>query len=352
MTELLPFLKSLLSTPGLSGHETPVADLVESRWHLSADEIQRSRLGSVHALHRGSGSAPRPALVISAHMDAVGLMVAGLADGFLRLTNVGYVDPRILAGQPVVVHGREQLPGVIASLPGPLRAEEHKKEALGWDDLFVDLGLPPRRVSQLVRPGDLVSFATEPVELRGGTLAGHTLDDRASVAALTLCLEALQAHRHAWDVWFAATVQEELTYAGASTSAHALQPDLAVIVDVTYGKGPGSNGWETFPLGGGPTLAVGPEIHPFVMKRLKQVAGQLEIPVAIEPIPRLSSTETDAYQLAGRGVPTALIEIPLRNMHTPVEIVSLEDISRTGRLLAGFVESLEPDFLDRITWDD
>jgi endoglucanase len=352
MTDILPFLKSLISTSGLSGHEASIASLIEARWRALADEIHRSRLGSIHALRRGDGTAPRPRLVISAHMDAVGLMVSGFVEGFLRLTAVGSLDPRILSGQPVLVHGQQSQPGVIVSLPTILRGEDDKKAALTFDDLLVDVDLPPRRVEKLIQVGDLVSFATGPVELRGGTLCGHTLDNRASLAALTLALEALQPNSHAWDVWFTATVQEELTYAGAATSAVALHPDLAIIVDVTYAKGPGSNDWQTFPLGGGPTLGIGPEIHPFVMKRLKQVADQLAIPVTFEPMPELSDTEADAFQLARHGVPTAIVSIPVRNMHTPVEIVSLKDISSVGKLLAGFAESLEPDFLDRITWDD
>jgi endoglucanase len=283
-------------------------------------------------------------------------MAAGFVDGFIRVAPVGDLDPRLLAHQPVTVHAsrraRRDLPGVIVPLPASLRADDEKKAAPGFDDLLVDVGLPPRRVTQLVRPGDLISFASAPTDLLGGKLTGHSLDNRASLAALTLALESLPATSHAWDVWFVASVQEETTYAGAATSAHALNPDLALIVDVTYGKGPGSDTWETFPLGAGPTIGVGPEMHPFLVKRLKQVADDLEIPVTLEPIPELSLTETDAFQLSRRGVPTALIEIPLRNMHTPVEVVALEDIACAARLIAGFIASLEPDFLARIAWDD
>jgi len=328
-----------------------VTDLLAARWQDSAHEIHRSRLGSLHALRRGSGRA-NPSIVISAHLDAIGLMAAGFVDGFIRVEPVGSIDPRVLAYQAVTVHGTRDLPGVIVPLPPALRADDKKKDAPGFDELLVDVGLPARRLTQLVRPGNLISFSSGPVELTGGKLCGHTLDNRASVAALTLALEALPALRHAWDAWFVATVHEETSYAGAATSARALNPDLALVLDVTYGKGPGSSGWESYPLGGGPTIGIGPEIHPFLANRLKQVADELEIPVTFEPIPKLSSTEADAYQLAGSGIPTALIEIPVRNMHTSVEIVALEDIARAARLVTGFIVSLEPDFLQRITWDD
>jgi endoglucanase len=352
MTDISPFIKSLLSTAGISGHESPAADLIRARWHPLADEIETSRLGSIHALRRGNATAPRPSLLISAHMDSIGMMVAGIQDGFLLLAEIGGVDPRLLPGQPVTVHARQPLQGVISARPVPLLPDDDKKNAVSFDHLLVDVGLTPRRVAQLVRVGDLVSFANEPIELGDGMLSGHSLDNRASVAALTLSLEAMQAQSHAWDVWFAATVQEEVSYAGAATSAFALRPDLAIVLDVTYGKGPGSSGWEYFPLGGGPTLGIGPHIHPFLLKQLRELADKLEIPYAIEPMPETSLTETAAVQLSAAGVPTAVVSIPIRYMHSPVEVAALIDIQRAARLLTEFALTLEADFLDKVVWDD
>jgi len=351
MTEtILPFLKSLLSAPGLTGHEAPVASLIEAKWKTVADKIQRTRLGSIHALSDGDGFQPRPKLLISAHMDAIGMMVAGVSDGFLTLSAVGGVDPRVLPSQSVIVHGRETLRGVIVPLPASFRADP--KSAIAFDDLRVDVGLPPKRVAQLVRPGDLVSFATEPLEMRGGIISGHSLDNRASVAALTLAMQELQLVRHDWDVWFAATVQEELTYAGGGTSAFDLRPDLAIIVDVTFGEDGNGKRYETFPLGDGPILGVGPAIHPFLLTQLKKLAADLEIPFAIEPTPMLSSTEADRIQLTRDGIPTAIVSIPLRYMHTPIELVSLADIERAAKLLSGFAAMLTRDFMQTVTWDD
>ncbi len=352
MTEILPLLKSLLSTAGISGHESPVADLIHTCWKPIADEIHLSRLGSIHALRRGTASEPRPSLLLSAHMDAVGMMVAGLEEGFLRLTEIGELDPRLLPGQPVTVHARQPLQGIIVARPPSLMPDDEKKDAPGWAHLLVDVGLTPRQVSRLVRVGDIVSFANEPIDLGEGLISGHSLDNRASVAALTISLEAVATNSPAWDVWFASTVQEELGYAGAATSAFALRPDLAIVVDVTYGKGAGSSGWEYFPLGGGPTLGIGPHVHPFVLKTLRELAKELEIPFAIEPMPRNSGTETDAIQLSRAGVPTGILSIPIRYMHTPVEVAALADIQRAARLLAEFATRLDADFLQSVTWDD
>jgi endoglucanase len=218
--------------------------------------------------------------------------------------------------------------------------------------LLVDVGLLPSKVASLVRLGDLVSFETEAVEMSGEILSGHSLDNRASVAALTFCLQELGSRSHAWDVWAAATVQEEIHYVGATTSAFQLRPDLAIAIDVTFAKGPGANSWETFELGKGPTFGHGPNIHPYLFKQFKELAERLEIPFATEILPKSSGTDGMALQVTAEGIPTFVMGIPIRYMHTPVEMVALKDIQRAGRLIAEFIVGLKPDFMNTITWDD
>jgi endoglucanase len=316
--------------------------------------LTHSRLGSLHGLKKGSGHAPRPSVMIATHMDAIGLMVSRIVDGFLYIASIGGVDPRVLPGTPVTVHAsgtREELYGVVVMPPAALLPEGKGSGGIGLGYLFIDMGLNPAEVSKRVRVGDLVSFNTEPVEMSGGLLSGHTLDNRASVAALTLCLEELQGKAHLWDVWALASVQEEITYAGAATSAHQLQPSIAIVVDVTFGKGTGATDYSAFKLGSGPTLGVGASMHPVLHKRLKEVAAQVEIPVKDEAMPAHSSTDADVIQLTANGIPTMVMSIPLRYMHTAVEVIALKDVQRAGRLLAGFVASLEADFIERIVWD-
>jgi endoglucanase len=347
-------LKRLISLPGLSGYETPVREAIADAWRPLADEISVSPLGSLHALRRGQGAEPRPRLLIAAHMDAIGLMVSQIVDGFLRITEVGGIDARILPGQPVIVHGRRDLPGVILQ-PSPRLLPPHlgEKSAIEMDYLFVDTGLTPEEVSALVRVGDLVSFAQPPLELGGDTLVGHSLDNRASVAALTACLEELQHRRHLWDVWAVATVQEEETLGGGWTSPFNLRPDLAIAVDVTHARGPGVNqDYRAFGLGKGPVLGWGPNIHPALFKAFKNLAERLDLPHAVEVMPRHSGTDAIAMQVVAEGIPTMVISIPLRYMHTPVEMVSLKDIQRTGHLLAEFITGLEADFVAKISWED
>ncbi|RME08872.1 MAG: M20/M25/M40 family metallo-hydrolase [Anaerolineae bacterium] len=183
-------------------------------------------------------------------------------------------------------------------------------------------------------------------------IAGHSLDNRASVVALTHCLELLQGRAHIWDVWAVATAQEEETLGGAATSAFDLQPDLAIAVDVTWAQGPETPKHKAFPLGEGIPLGWGPNIHPGLHRAVKETAERLEIPVHLEPMPRHSGTDAYALQTARQGVPTLVVSIPLRYMHTPVEMVDLRDIRRAGRLLAEFVAGLEVGFRPRLTSDE
>lgn len=352
MTDILPYLKSLASVSGLSAYEGPVARIIAEKWKPLVDEVSTSRLGSLHALKRGSGKGKRPSIMIATHMDAIGLIVNRIEDGFLFVDDIGGIDPRILPGTPVIVHGKKDLPGVVVMPPLKSLPEHARGGAVGLSHVLIDVGLLPSAVKSLVRVGDTVSFDTQPVELAGEALSGHSLDNRASLAALTVCLEDLQAKTHAWDVWAVATVQEEETLGGAATSAFHLQPDLAVAVDVTFAKGPGANGWQTFAMGKGPTLGWGANLHPFLFERFKELADRLEIPVSTDLTPAHSGTDAHAIQVAREGIPTMLLGIPLRYMHTPVEMVATKDVLRAGRLLSEFICGLGLDFISEITWEE
>jgi len=354
MTDILPFLKSLISVSGISGYETPVANLIAEKWGPLVNEMSLSRVGSLHGLKRGTHKSPRPSLMIATHMDAIGMRVSKIVDGFLHITNVGGIDVRVLPGAEVTVHAtgsNEELPAVIVMPPARFLPESAGNGVLAIDHLLVDTGLLPREVERKVRVGDLVSFANEPFELAGDVISGHTVDNRASVAALTVCLEELQNKSHAWDVWAVATVQEEVTYLGAYSSAFELLPQIAIVVDGTFAKGPGANGWQTFPMGKGVGLGIGPNMHPFLHQKLKELAERLEIPWFPDVMPTDSGTDAFAVQVTAEGIPTALVEFPIRYMHTPVESAAVKDIQRVGRLLAEFVLSLEADFVDTIVWE-
>ena len=352
MTDIPTFLKSLISTSGLSGYEAPIRQIIEETWKPFTTELSLSRIGSLHGYKRGTQTGePRKSILIATHMDAIGLMVTRIVDGFLYVTEIGGIDARVLPGQPVTVFGREELSGVVVQPPAFLLPPDTQNGVVPLDKLMVDTGLPPRRVSQLVRPGDLVAFAQSPLDLGSDFLAGHSLDNRASVAALTHCLDVLQNQNHLWDVWAVATVQEEETLGGAATSAHHLRPDLAIAVDVTFGKEPNSPSYKTVELNKGPVLGWGPNIHPGIHKAIKQAAERLEMGTQFEIHTRHSGTDAHALQVATEGIPTMVLSIPLRYMHTPVEVIHLKDVTRVGRLLAEFIAGLDGEFMEKLVWD-
>lgn len=352
MNDILPFLKQLLSAPGLSGFEDPVRDIIKDAWTPLTDELLVSKLGSLHGLKQGYGDKPRRKVMLSAHMDAIGMMVTAIQDGLLRFTQIGGIDPRILPGQLVTVHGKRNLPSIVVQPPAFLLPEEAGTGPIEMQYLLIDTGLHPSEVNDLVRVGDVISFAQPPLELSGSTVSGHTLDNRVSVAAVTICLEMLQRRRHDWDVWAVASSQEEVSLGGAFTSPVVIQPDMAIVIDVGFAKGPGSSDWSCMPLGKGIGIGWGPNAHPALYNATKDKAEELEIPYERELMPRMSGTDAMGIQVVESGIPCVVLGIPLRYMHTPVETVSLKDIKRAGRLMAEFITDLTPDFMDKITWEE
>jgi tetrahedral aminopeptidase len=352
MIDIKPFLKNLISASGLSGFESTIREQIKEAWQPFSDELGLSRLGSLHALKRGNLPEPRPSILLAAHMDSIGLMVNAIIDGFLRVSEIGGIDHRVLPGQFVTIHGRKDLPGLIVQPSSYLLPPGDNSAPVPLNYLFVDTGLNPEEVNKLVRIGDLVSFAHPPLDIGKDELAGHSLDNRASLAALTYSIQELYQREINWDVWFVATVQEEETLGGALTSAFQLRPTLGIAIDVTFARSTGSPDHLTFPLGKGITLGWGPNIHPNFHKEIKEVADKFEIPYKLEAMPRHSGTDAMALQIAAEGIPTMVISIPLRYMHTPVEMVSIKDIQRTGRLITEFISQLDETFMEKISWEN
>jgi endoglucanase len=349
--DIAPLLKRLSEVPGVSGHEFRVRGIVEEAFGPHADEVQLDRLGNVIARKAGSGPPPRRTVMLATHMDEIGLIVSQIEKGFIRFQQVGGYDDRVLLGQEVMVHGRKDLPGIIGARPPHVLPKGEQDRTLPSDDLVIDVGRPPDELTSLVRVGDLVTMKRQLMELQGGLLAGKALDNRVSVAAAAVCLEELGRMHHSWDVVVVATVLEEVGYQGAFTSAYGLRPDVAIAIDVTWAKQPGTTEEYTFELGKGPTIPFGPNMHPKLQQALVETAQALEMGYHREPAPRPGGTDAYAIQIAREGIPTALLGITLRNMHTPVETVAAKDIERTGRLLAAFIARLDEAFLENLSWD-
>jgi len=340
------FLLQLLRQPGLSGSETAVRDFLAQHWAPLADELRTSPLGTLTAARFGQGTSPRPRLLLAAHMDTIGMLVSRIEGEFLHVAPIGGLDPRVLPGQRVTVFTAQgPLPGLLVAPADRTLPPEMRGRPVPLTHLLIDTGLTARQVARRVQIGDRVAFAQPPQMLGDDLIMGPGLDNRASLAAFTLALEALQNRPLAWDVYFAATVQEEENLGGAQTIAYELRPDIAIALDVTFATGPGVGETQGFPLGEGITLGFGPNTHPKVHQTLKETAERLEIPHQIEYLPTHSGTDAMALQIAASGAATMVLSIPLRYMHTPVEMVSLKDIRRAARLVTAFAASLQAEDL-------
>ncbi len=353
MLDLKNHLKTLVEAHAPSGHEAPIREIIREAWTPLTDELQQDKLGSLIGIKRGTTRLDPPRrIMLAAHMDEIGLMVRDIVDGFLYVHRISGVDHRVMLAQPVMVHGRRPLPGVVASVPPHLMAAGATKKYPGFDEMVIDVGLPADEVNKLVRLGDLITPDVPMLDLLGKRVAGKAMDDRACVAAVTACLDALKGISHSWDVYAAATVQEETGLYGAATAAYHIQPDIAIALDVTFAPQSGVDGDDTSEIGGGPSIGIGPNFHPKLLSRIKDTARQYEIKLQDDHIPGASGTDAWAIQVALEGIPTALLEVPLRNMHSPVETCDLRDIERAGRLMAYFIAGLDADFLTAIDWDD
>jgi putative aminopeptidase FrvX len=340
------FLKEITEASGVSGYEAPVRDLVRAEFAQYADELRTDTMGSLIALKRGQRAegAPQRSIMLAGHMDEIGLLVTKLEKGYLRFATVGGFDLRVLLGQEVTVHGRRDLPGIIGSRPPHVLGEEEREQVVPLDKLFIDVGLPADELAKSVRVGDIVTLQRQFIELAGGLVASKAFDDRAAVACMDSCLQHLAGMKHTWDVYAVATVQEEVGLRGAVTSTFGLEPDIGVAIDVGHGNMLGVPEVDTVAVGGGPAIGLGPNFHPLLYARLVDTARKHEITVQTDPIPGASGTDAWAMQVTREGLPTALISIPLRYMHTTVETLALKDVERIGRLLALFIAHLDESF--------
>lgn len=352
--DLKEHLKALCELHAPSAYEAPVRDYLRSTWADYVDEFQNDALGSLIGIKHGEGSAPRRRIMLSAHMDEIGLMVAEIRAGYLRLENMGGVDQRILPAKSLMVHGKRPLIGTVAAVPPHISkvSGDGKKTYPPLDQQWVDLGLPSEEVAELVSIGDVVTLDAPFLALKGGLFASKAMDNRASVAAVSHALDLLQKRRHQWDVLAVATVQEEKGAYGAATSAFYLQPDLAIAIDVSFAKQHGVNNDGYPALGKGVLISLGVNFHPHLAQSLQDSAKTYEIPFSLEFLNGHSGTDAWMIQIARQGIPTALLNIPLRNMHSSVETVSLKDIKRVGRLIAEFITDLDDNTLTQLAWEN
>lgn len=349
--KILNYLEQQAMQHGPSGHEYEVAQWIRSLFEPLCDSVTIDPLFNVIALKKATlptaDGSPAPRVMLAAHQDEIALMVADiLPDGTLRMGNVGGVDPRILPASTVTVHARSakggyvKLTGVVGALPPHLMSEADRKNNYQREELFVDLGLSAEQVKERVHIGDLITLDGPATPLLNERCAAKSMDDRACVGCLLEAAERLQKMGHVFDIYFVATTQEEVGSKGAIVSSYTIDPDLAVALDVTHATLPSSRPDSTVPLDA-PALSCGPYLQPKLVERLRNCADEHGIHLNMEAAASATWTDADDIQIARAGIPCALIDLPLKYMHTSVELLDMNAMRECGRLLAHFLSELD-----------
>ncbi|NMB39565.1 MAG: M42 family metallopeptidase [Firmicutes bacterium] len=342
-------LITLSEKSGVSGYEHKVADYIELNcpW---ADEIRKDKLGNLIMFKKATKTSDKqsPKVMLAAHMDEIGLIITKINEnGFLHFSTIGGIDQRVMLAQEVTVHGKKDLLGIIGAKPPHVQAPDEREKSVEMDQLFIDIGCDSaEQAENLVSVGDLVTINRSVIKLNGSCLAGKAMDDRACVAVLLECLKALADINHIADVYAVATVQEEVGVRGATTSTFSIVPDIGIALDVGHGDMPGVPDYQTIKLANGPGIAIGPHVHPKLHQRFVQTAENWNISYTLEPAVRPGGTDAYAIQITQDGIPTMLLSLPLRYMHTPVETLDYEDVRKTARLLTQFIAELDWEFVE------
>jgi putative aminopeptidase FrvX len=341
------FLKELLETPSPSGYERPIQDVVR-RWATPlADEVRTDRHGNVIAALFPQQQSPAPLKVLLAgHCDQIGLMVQHIdSDGFLYVQPIGGWDVPILLGQHLTVWATGgPIAGVLSRKAPHLLTSEERNKVPQFHDLWVDVGARSKdEAEQLVRAGDPVTIALGYRPLRNNLAASPAMDDKVGLWTVMEALRLLKDRDRQAAVYSVSTVQEEVGLRGAATSTYGVNPHVGVAVDVCHATDTPGNDKKSLgeiKLGSGPVLFRGPNISPRVFAELEAAAKRAGVPYQVRGVPKATGTDANVIQISREGVATGLVGIPNRYMHSPVEVVHLDDLDHAAKLLAEFCAGL------------
>lgn len=325
---------SLSEISGTSGSESKAAQLALGmlREYCPDAEIINGNVTGKFGVHREG----LPSLLLDAHIDQIGFAVTYITDdGFIKVGNIGGIDRRLLPAQPVVVHGSRDIKGVICSVPPHLTSGG--SEVLEMDDVAIDTGLTKEELEKLVSLGDSVTFDVTCRDLIGSRITGGALDDRCGVASILYALELLKGSDLAYNVTVLFSTQEEVGERGAKIGAFEITPDIALAVDVSFAYAIGEEESKCSYLGKGPMIGISPSLSREISEELINTAKSADIPYQIEVMSGLTGTNADRFSVNRCGAKACTVSIPLRNMHTPVEVIDLTDVEQTAKLLAAYI---------------
>ena len=341
------FLKELVEIPSPSGYEQPAQRIIKKQLEGVADNLCTDVMGNLIAELKGEGA---PRIMLAGHCDEIGFMVQFVDDrGFIYFGAIGGVDPHLSPGQRIVIHTEKgEIPGVIGKKAIHLIEPKDRDKVIKLKKQFIDIGCTTRdEVEALIQIGDPVTFAVGVQTLQNDRATSRAFDDKMGAFIVTEVMKRIKEQGTiAADLFAVSTVQEEIGLRGAATSSYGVNPDVGIVVEVTHATDYPDVEQSTIgrvELGKGPVIARGANINPVLFKLLVETAATEEIPIQIIGVPRATGTDANVMQLSRGGVATALLGIPLRYMHTPVETLSLADLNQAIKLLVAVVKRIDGD---------
>lgn len=335
LTNNLEFLSKLVA---VAGFEKVASEQVAMLFKDYCDQVKVDKFFNLICLKKGYNKDAKK-LLITAHIDEIGFLVNSIDEkGFVGITNVGGIDSKILLAQEVIIHGRQDIIGIIGATPPHLLKPEDADKSIKIQDIRIDTGYSTEELKKIISIGDIVSFKSKYSEMNGSKASGKSFDNRASVACLLEILKCLKDISHENDIYFMASTQEETTVVGVTTASYAIRPDAAIVIDACHGDIPDlSKDYSSTP-GKGPEISIGPNLHPRMVNKLFELGKEICMPFQKMVEAGDTGTEAWATQVSANGIPTALLSIPIRYMHTAVETVNFEDIKYTARIVAEFAK--------------
>ncbi|WP_316347064.1 M42 family metallopeptidase [Desulfuromonas acetoxidans] len=340
-------LKEMSQTPSPSGFEQPIQRVVRRVQTGLADEVRTDVMGNVISRLDGQGNS-RPKVMLAGHCDEIGFMIKYIdEEGFIYFAPIGGVDAHLVPGQRVHVHSvNGPILGVVGKKPIHLMEPKDRETVVKFKDQFIDIGCASRdEALELVAMGDPMTFVPSMERLQGELVTSRAFDDKMGAFIVTRVLQEVKQRGPApADLYSVTTVQEEIGLRGASASVYGVNPDVGIAVDVGFSSDfPGLNKTELGDLrvGQGPIIARGANINPVLFDLLVATAQEESIPYQVVGMPRATGTDANVMQLSRGGVAAALVSVPLRYMHSPVEVLSLADLEATIALLAAVIYKID-----------
>lgn len=334
--DILNILKDFSSLNAPSGCEAAAANKAYRLLKQYTDDVCTDKLGNViSCIKCGKDNAKK--VLLDAHLDEIGMVITGQQDGFLRFACVGGIDPRMLPAREVVIMAEKPIRGVVTCLPPHVQTASQMSQSVSVEKLFIDAGLTEQQAKELIPIGTNVVFDDAFCELANNIVSGKSMDDRACFTAILLTLEYLKDVKLDFDLYVMGSTQEEVGTRGAAAGVFSIAPDYAIAIDVTHAQTPDADSEKTLKFKGGPAVGYGPSMNRRMSKAFTAIADEKDIPNQIEVMEGHTGTNGWPIYVSREGVPTSVLSIPIKYMHSPCETMAVCDLENTAKLLAEFL---------------